>query len=183
MAFFGKRSGVTRRFWLVRSVILSSAAVAAPVWAQTASQITPPSYAPPPVEAQPPIIIPESAATAPPGSEALEVTLTDIVIEGVTSDPELSAELRRQLTGRPVKVAEIFAAARALETRHARAGAILTRVVVPAATCRWRDITAGSHRRLHRAGRHQSTALSCSRSYRTPAGPAAGRAALDDGRD
>lgn len=101
--------------------------------AQTASQITPPSYAPPISTNRAPIVLPQAASTsAPAGSETLEVTLSDIVVEGGVMDPAALTALKHELVGRPIKVSQIFVAARALEGRYARAGRVLTRVVVPA---------------------------------------------------
>ena len=100
--------------------------------AQTASQVTPPTYAPPTVRPAEPIVLPDgSGVTAPPGAETLEVRLGGIAVEG-EDDPQTAAALRAQLVGHPIKVAEIFAAARAMEARAARAGHMLTRVLVPA---------------------------------------------------
>ncbi len=116
-------------------VILTAAfgmAAAMPLRAQTASQITPPSFAPPAPRAGAPVVIPEGkGAQAPPGSEALEVRLSDVAVEGHAIDPAALAELKAKLTGHVVKVSEIFAAARALEAAYARAGHVLVRVTVP----------------------------------------------------
>jgi len=101
-------------------------------WAQTASQVTPPTYAPPSVRPAEPIVLTEGpGVTAPPGAEDLEVTLGDIAVEG-GDDPQAAAALRTTLVGHPIKVAEIFDAARAMEAQAARAGYTLTRVLVPA---------------------------------------------------
>ncbi|WP_205412215.1 ShlB/FhaC/HecB family hemolysin secretion/activation protein [Sphingomonas crusticola] len=104
--------------------------------AQTASQITPPTFAPPPAVRGAPIVIPEgSGAAAPAGAEALEVKLAAVAIEGAPvagkAVDAAQAALRAQLVGRSVKVSEIFAAARALESAYARAGRVLVRVTVP----------------------------------------------------
>src|SRR3546814_11599983 len=69
--------------------------------------------------------------TAPPGAEDLAVTLGDLVVEG-DRDLQAVAALRATLVGHPIKVAEIFAAARAMEAQAARDGHTLTRVLVPA---------------------------------------------------
>lgn len=111
--------------------------VTTPLLAQSASQITPRTYAPPSAVPAPPIVIGEGPdATAPEGSAALFVTLAGVSIEeapaassAVTS---AMAELRAQLVGAPVPVARIFTAARALEAAYARAGYVLVRVTVPA---------------------------------------------------
>src|SRR3546814_7127820 len=50
---------------------------------QTASQVTPPTYAPPPVRPTETIVLPEApGVTAPAGAENLDVTLGAIVVEG-----------------------------------------------------------------------------------------------------
>jgi len=100
--------------------------------AQTASQITPPNFAPLPATAPPPIVIPEGGGTvAPAGSDALSVSLADVTLDGVVDTVALT-ELKAALVGRSIKVSEIFDAARVFEARYARAGRVLVRIVVPA---------------------------------------------------
>ena len=102
-------------------------------FAQTASQITPPSFAPPPPQVDAPIIIPQGlGAQAPAGAEAIELNLGDVSIEGAAIDPRALSNIREALVGHPVKLSEVFAAARALEADFARHGHLLTRVTVPA---------------------------------------------------
>jgi len=126
------RSTALRRCLLVLSAVGFGALTALPAVAQTASQITPPSYAPPVLQPRAPIVIPENvSALAPPGSEALEVRLEGVAIEGAEIDSEQLAALRTRLVGRSLKVAEIFVAARELENRYARSGHVLVRVIVP----------------------------------------------------
>lgn len=118
---------------VVASAIAVSGLAATGASAQTASQITPPSYAPQPAPTPPPVILPESgSAMAPPGADALDIRLADVAIDGGDGDAAALAELKAQLLGHTIKVAEIFAAARALEARYAREGHVLMRVVVPA---------------------------------------------------
>ena len=106
--------------------------LSSPVQAQTASQITPPSFAPTVAPVRVPVAIPDGAgAVAPPGSKALDITLADVTLKG-SSDPAALQELRATLVGKPVKVSAIFEAARTLEARYARSGRVLVRVVVPA---------------------------------------------------
>lgn len=106
---------------------------AGPAAAQTASQITPPSYAPTQAGPAAPVVIPRDTGTAAPeGADRLEVTLADVVVEGGAADPAALPELRTAVVGRRIKVSAVFAAARALEARYAREGRVLTRVVVPA---------------------------------------------------
>ena len=126
------RRTLVRAPWCGSVVLLPLALTPCAALAQTASQITPPSFAPPPARAGAPVVIPEGAgAEAPAGSDAIDVRLTNVVLDGAT-DPAALAELRAALVGQPVKVSAIFAAAHAIEARYARAGRVLTRVVVPA---------------------------------------------------
>lgn len=107
--------------------------VAPTAWAQSASQITPPSFAPDTHKVERPVVLEADRGTvAPEGAAQAQVTLADVRIEGADPDPATLADLRARLTGKTVTVADIFAAAHALETRYTRAGSILTRVVVPA---------------------------------------------------
>ena len=102
--------------------------------AQTASQITPQTFAPPVqgglgggvgVGATP-------GLDTPPGAEKLFVRLRDIRVEG--GFPELgdeTAAIRAKLMGQRVSGAAIFAAARELEAAYAKAGYVLVRVTLP----------------------------------------------------
>lgn len=115
------------------SWLLAGAIGAAPAQAQTASQITPPSYAPALERPAAPVVIPQGpGVTAPPGSEALIVTLSGVRVDGLAIEPAELATLRETLVGHPVSIAEIFATARALETWFAASGRVLVRVSVPA---------------------------------------------------
>lgn len=117
-------------------LLLSTSAV--PALAQTASQITPPSFRPEIEKSDPEaaIVIPDNVGSQPPaGSEALSVTVGSLQFEGGT--PELAdrtAALEASLSGRQVAAAELFAAARTLEADYARAGYVLVRVVLPPQT-------------------------------------------------
>jgi len=103
-----------------------------PALAQTASQITPPTFAPPPARTPAPIVISDSAgAVAPAGSDTLDITLAGVSLDG-PADPVALQDLRTALVGHTIKVSDIFAAARTLEARYANAGHVLVRVVVPA---------------------------------------------------
>jgi hemolysin activation/secretion protein len=100
--------------------------------AQTASEITPPSFRPN-MERPGGFALTGGAGLATPsGAEKLFVALSGIQIKGEL--PELAAataELKRRLAGRSVSGAEIFAAARDLEAAYAAAGYVLVRVVLP----------------------------------------------------
>lgn len=107
---------------------------AAPVMAQTASQVTPPSFEP---QLQKPgrgIVIPEGAGpTAPAGAEALDVQIADVVVEGgLPALAEDAAKLKAEIAGRTVTAAELFAAASRLQGAYAAKGYPLVRVVLPA---------------------------------------------------
>src|SRR3546814_16228558 len=73
-------------------------------WAQTASQVTPPTYAPPPVRPTETIVLPEGpGVTAPAGAENLDVTLGGIVVEG-GDDPQAEAAILRTHLFVPPKI-------------------------------------------------------------------------------
>ncbi|GLQ77000.1 polypeptide-transport-associated domain protein shlb-type [Mesorhizobium huakuii] len=103
-------------------------------FAETASQITPPSFRPPPQTDTVGVSIPEgSGLQAPAGAEKLKVKLRDVSVEGGLPDmAEATRKLVAGLAHRTVTAAEIFAAARALETEYGRAGYALVRIVLPA---------------------------------------------------
>ncbi len=100
--------------------------------AQTASQITPPSFRPS-LERQGGFALQGGGGLATPsGAEKLSVRISGVQIKGAL--PALAAataELERRLVGRSVSGAEIFAAARDLEAAYAKAGYVLVRVVLP----------------------------------------------------
>jgi hemolysin activation/secretion protein len=106
--------------------------IASPSFAQTASQITPPSFAPN-LERGGGLVIPGTPGLAtPPGAEKLFVKLSGVSIKGGL--PQLAAataELEARLTGHKISGADVFAAARDLEAAYARAGYVLVRVVLP----------------------------------------------------
>jgi hemolysin activation/secretion protein len=100
--------------------------------AQTASQITPPSFRPNMERPGGFALTGGVGLATPSGAEKLFVELSGIQVKGAL--PELAAataELKRRLAGRSVSGAEIFAAARDLEAAYARAGYVLVRVVLP----------------------------------------------------
>lgn len=101
--------------------------------AQSASQITPPSYAPLASQpAAPPQIDADITTAAPEGADKVEVRLGSVQIEGGAIDAETQRALAERLTGHPIKVSEIFEAAQQLEKAFAGRGQLLTRVIVPA---------------------------------------------------
>jgi hemolysin activation/secretion protein len=102
--------------------------------AQTASQITPPSFRPPLQTGPAGVAVPEDPSLATPqGADRLPLTLAKVTVEG--GRPEMAARtqaITRGLTGRTITAADVFDAARRLETAYARAGYVLARVVLPA---------------------------------------------------
>lgn len=95
------------------------------------AQVTPHDLRP--AATAPTIAIPSAAGLAPPPNAAnLSVTLGRVVVEG--GFPEMqneSAAFTDGLAGKRVTVADIYAAANALEQAYAAAGYILARIVVP----------------------------------------------------
>ena len=100
--------------------------------AQTASQITPPSFRPN-LERTGGFALPGTPGLAtPPGAEKLFVRLSGVSVTGRL--PVLGAEtaaLEARLMGHKISGADIFAAARDLEAAYAKAGYVLVRVVLP----------------------------------------------------
>ena len=114
------------------SLVASLVVLPTIVQAQTASQITPQSFRPNLERPGGFALSGGGGLATPDGAEKLSVRLSGIRVKGGL--PELAvagAELERRLTGRPVSAAEIFAAARDLETAYAKAGFVLARVVLP----------------------------------------------------
>jgi len=103
-----------------------------PSFAQTASQITPPSFAPN-IQRGGGLVIPGGGGlAAPAGAEKLSVRLSGVSIKGGLPELEpATAALEAKLTGRKVTGAEVFAAARDLEAAYAAAGYVLVRVALP----------------------------------------------------
>ena len=123
-----------------RRIKIGLAAASACLWlsasafAQTASQITPPTFRPPPGPDTAGVSIPESRGLeAPAGAEKLKVKLAGVHIEGGLADMAgATRKVTAGLSRRTVTAAEIFAVARQLEAEYARAGYVLARVVLPA---------------------------------------------------
>lgn len=102
--------------------------------AQTASQITPPSF-----QMELPrlggavVFSGAPGLEAPPGAERLSVALSGVTIEGgLPAMAAAGTALEDRLVGRRVPVSELFAAAQDLERAYAQAGYVLARVVLPA---------------------------------------------------
>jgi hemolysin activation/secretion protein len=113
------------------------AGVASSASAQTASQITQPSYAPPVIQrVGGGLNLPATTSlNAPAGAEKLHVTPSGLVVQGQLPGVEAeTAKVEASLKGKRVTGAELFAAARALEAAYAQAGYLLARVTLPPQT-------------------------------------------------
>lgn len=107
-----------------------------PVAAQTASQVTPPSFRPVRPQAGSSVVFSgQPGLGTPAGAERLSVRLSAVAIEnGFAELAEAGQALIARLSGRRVPAADIFAAARELEAAYSRAGFVLARVLLPAQT-------------------------------------------------
>jgi hemolysin activation/secretion protein len=114
------------------SVVAAFTLLPARSFAQTASQITPPSFRPN-LERQSGFALPGTPGLATPaGAEKLFVKLSGVSIKGGL--PALASEataLEAKLTGHRISGADVFAAARDLEAAYAKAGYVLVRVILP----------------------------------------------------
>lgn len=107
---------------------------ASPALAQTASQITPQSFAPPAARPGGSLVFSgQGGLAAPAGADRLSVRLSGVAIENPPPgfEPEIAA-LESRIVGRRIAASEIFAAARDLEAALVRRGSLLIRVVLPA---------------------------------------------------
>ena len=104
--------------------------------AQTASEITPRTFEPQLQGRGGGIVIPQGLGPeAPAGAENLFVRIRTVQIEGgLPALAQKEQEIAAALSGRRVSAAELFAAARTLETAYAAAGYGLVRVVLPVQT-------------------------------------------------
>lgn len=101
-------------------------------FAQTASQIVPPSFRPD-LSRPGGFVLPGAPGLeAPAGAEKLFVKLSGVhVVGGLPQLATATAALEARLAGGKVSGADIFAAARQLEAAYAAAGYVLARVVLP----------------------------------------------------
>jgi hemolysin activation/secretion protein len=127
-----------RRFSAALLGLLGASLAAPLVLAQTASQITPPTFRPEPPRLEGALVFSgQPGLEAPPGAERLSVTISGVAIEGALPEmAEANSAFEQRLLGRPVALSEIFAAAQELEAAYAQAGLVLTRVVLPEQTLR-----------------------------------------------
>ncbi|MCR8725715.1 ShlB/FhaC/HecB family hemolysin secretion/activation protein [Frigidibacter sp. ROC022] len=115
---------------------LLALAAAGPIRAQTAAEIADPSYEPPAQRLTGALVFSgEPGLKAPPGADKLSILITDVTVSNALPGTEEQVQaLIDRLTGHRIAVSEIFAAAAELEAAYARAGFVLSRVVIPAQT-------------------------------------------------
>jgi len=115
---------------LIGALLTNTMAVAAPAVAP--SEVTPRELRPA-ASTSGGIALPAAPGLVPPSNAgALSITLTRVVVEG--GFPDMAAETRAitdRVVGRRVTVADLYAAAGALESAYGGAGYALARVVVP----------------------------------------------------
>lgn len=103
-------------------------------FAQTASQITPPSFRPPQTGGGNALVFSgQPGLGTPAGADRLSVRLSGVTVEN--APPAFAADVNRlqsRLIGRQIPASEIFAAARDLEAALIASGSVLTRVILPA---------------------------------------------------
>ena len=123
----GKSARISRGF--IVCCLLASTAIA-----QTASEITPPTFEPEPQRLVGSVIFSgEPGLEAPAGAERLTVSIAGVDVQGALPGMDAAhAALDRRLTTGPVLVSEIFEAAAVLEAAYVEAGFVLARVVLPA---------------------------------------------------
>jgi hemolysin activation/secretion protein len=102
--------------------------------AQTASEITPSSFAPDAQRLKGAVVFSGARGTKPPaGAEKLLINLSGVTLtDGLPQMAGVNAATKARLSGKTITVAEIFNAASDLETAYAQAGFVLARVVLPA---------------------------------------------------
>jgi hemolysin activation/secretion protein len=117
----------TLGIFLVAAPIMCRAQIAAP------SQVTPQSLRPDSgLRDQGIALSGQSALTAPVGAENLNVLVGDVRLDGAFAEfATLTAAKVREISGRRVSVAQIYAFAQSIEQIYAHAGYVLARVVVP----------------------------------------------------
>ena len=120
------------------ALALAGCVVGSAAYAQTASQITPPTFRPDQLRAGGSVVFSgQPGLDAPAGAERLSIKLTGVKVEGALPGFEADQKaLENRLLGGRIPVSEVFSAARDLEASYARAGYVLVRVVLPAQTLR-----------------------------------------------
>lgn len=127
-------TGSVWRGFFAATCIATLAGLGMPVSAQTASDITPSSFAPDAQRLTGSVVFSGERGTKPPaGSEKLLINLSGVTLDGGLSQmAEVNAATQARLSGKTITVAEIFNAASDLETAYTQAGFVLSRVVLPA---------------------------------------------------
>lgn len=126
---------------VVPAVSWPAASQAPPRLPTPAEQVRPeeralPPTSPLPAQPMPGVVVrPLGGAEAPPGAEAVTITLNGITVEGATvySAEALARDYAGQL-GKSLPLTELFVIARRIETRYRGDGYVLTRVLVPEQT-------------------------------------------------
>ncbi len=132
------RRGLFFRLVWVGAILTGALTHSAEGLAQTASQITPPSFRPDQQRVGGALIFSgRPGLDAPAGAERLWIRLSGVNIEGGRGELAAAQQLLRErlMRGR-VPASELFSAARELEAAYARAGYVLTRVLLPAQNLR-----------------------------------------------
>ena len=111
-----------------------AALLATPAFGQAAaSRTAPESLLPPAAARSSEIVLPQTRTNeAPAGSADIDVTVSSVAISGGSPEfkPAIDAATAA-ITNKPVKVADLYAAASRIEAAYARAGYVLTRVTLP----------------------------------------------------
>uniref|UniRef100_A6VSJ0 Polypeptide-transport-associated domain protein ShlB-type n=1 Tax=Marinomonas sp. (strain MWYL1) TaxID=400668 RepID=A6VSJ0_MARMS len=130
---------LSNKFTPIATALVVTGLTAFPLsaFAETASQVTQPSYAPAVTSpAQGVLDLPATSnLTAPAGADTLFVTPSGLTVEGQL--PELQSEtakIETSIKDQRVSGSELFAAAQALEAAYVRAGYLLARVTLPPQT-------------------------------------------------
>jgi len=124
-----------RRSWSAiasAAVTLSMSVGFASAQAVAPSRVTPSTLAPPAGASGAIVVTSPAGLTPPQNASNLSVAISNVTVEG--GFPELEAEtaaIAAKIRGRRVSVAEIFAAANAIEQAYAAHGYVLVRVAVP----------------------------------------------------
>lgn len=116
-----------------RVICVVLAALAGPLAAQNASQVTPETFTPPLQRLAGSIEFAGGTGTqAPPGAEKFSIRLSGVGLQdGLSEMGVANAAFETRLTRGTIPVSEIFNAAADLEAAYARAGYVLSRVVLP----------------------------------------------------
>ena len=102
--------------------------------AQTASEVTPSTFAPDAQRLGGAVVFSGERGTRPPdGADKLLINLSGVTLNGgLPQMADANAAVQSRLSGKTITVAEIFNAAADLETAYAQQGFVLARVVLPA---------------------------------------------------